>query len=84
MTSVGKVVALCMSMSELDISRTIMSEEAEGNLSKVSIAKQMFISHVKKLDYLSILSTENDIITKLWLHKEVIYVQPKVQEKCGS
>lgn len=64
MTSVGKVVALSVSISKLDISRTVMSDEVEGNFFKLPITKQMLISHAPKLNYLSILSTENDIITK--------------------
>ena len=64
MTSIGKVLALPVSMSKFDISGTVMSDEAEENFFKLPITKQMFISHAPKLNYLSIVSTENDIITK--------------------
>ena len=61
MTSVGKVVAL--SKSGLDLSETVMSDEAEGNLLKISIAKQIFILHAPKLNY----SINRKLLQKIFL-----------------
>lgn len=50
----------------------ITNGEAKEKLAKLSIAKQIFITHATRPNYLSILSMAEDIITKLLSSEEVI------------
>lgn len=56
-------------LPELDITKN--NHDVEGNVCKLSIVKQILINYAKKLNYLSIVSIENDTMSKLLSREEV-------------
>ena len=56
-------LALSVSMSGLDLSETLMSDEWAGNLLKISVAKQIFIRHALKSNY----SINRKLLQKMFL-----------------